>query len=174
MKKYFLLLLVLSINSIAFSQNEKRHSIGVNCITAPFENKYIFGEYEFFFSDHASLSARLGYFEYQDSGDDYDETGSGLGWGATFRWYFGSKPMAGFLVGAGIEFFSYEWETTDGGFGSAFEASPNGQIGYRFNFGEMIYLTPMVVAGPTISIATDLESEAGVFVMPVVIVGIRL
>lgn len=174
MKKYYLICLFFLSGIIAYSQSEKRHSIGVNFITAPFESKYIFGEYEFFFSDHASLSARLGYFEYQDTGDDYDETGSGLGWGATFRWYFGSKPMAGFLVGAGIEFFSYEWETTDGGFGSAFDASPNGQVGYRFNFGEMVYLTPMVVGGPTLSLATDGEAEASLFVMPVVIIGIRL
>jgi hypothetical protein len=81
--------------------------------------------------------------------------------------------MQGFLVGAGFEFFKYEWETDDGGFGDAFEVAPHGQVGYRFNFGDVVYLTPSVVVGPTISIATDPDNEDSVFVMPVALIGVR-
>ena len=173
MKKILTLLLLCLPMAVCLAQSEKRNSVGVSFITLPFSSKYIFGEYEFFLSDHAALAARVGYFEYIDDSEDYEETGSGLGWGATFRWYFGNKPMQGFLVGAGFEFFKYEWESDDGGYGSAFEVAPHGQVGYRFNFGNVVYLTPSVVVGPTISIATDLDSDASLFAMPVLVIGVR-
>jgi hypothetical protein len=72
-----------------------------------------------------------------------------------------------------LSFSSTSGRLTTAGFANAFEVAPHGQVGYRFNFGDVVYLTPSVVVGPTISIATDPDNEVSVFVMPVALIGVR-
>lgn len=169
------ILIILFSHFAANAQEGPHNAISFNGVYAGV-GYYGYVEYERFLSDNSSVAARIGFVGYSYADSEYEEDGSGPGFGAAYRWYFGKKPMGGFFVGAGLEFVSTSWEYWDYydgyGSGTSFSVAPTGQIGGRFNIGSSFFIAPSLITGYFVAVSGS-ESELGLFGGPDLTLGFR-
>ncbi len=91
-------------------------------------------------------------YKFDDNIDEEDGKGTGVGLGVRF---FPQGGLKGFYVGGGIGHYRSTWDWKDDK-GTSFRTEGNGktssiqwggEVGYRFNLGERISLTPMFNVG---------------------------
>lgn len=135
------------------SADGPRLLVGINLITLPFKNKYIFIEGEIALATKVSLTARISYATLHQNLTNRINESKGAGLGVSGRYYFtGDDELKGFFTGLGFEVMTGTWEdfyrsSTD--YGSYTALAPHVDIGYKFLLGKQqrFYLDPMVAIG---------------------------
>ena len=87
-------------------------------------------------------------YKFDDGTDEEDGKGTGVGLGVRF---FPQGGLKGFYVGGGIGHYRSKWDYKDGkgtsnptaGDGKTSSIQWGGEVGYRFNLGESVSLTPV-------------------------------
>ena len=174
---------------LAFSQSEKKNSMGVSIMGLPeivgANAIIVSGEFERFLNEKNSIAARVEYigYAYNDKGSDYREKGDGSGGGIGFSYkhFFSSKPYEGFYLGPALELVVLNGTYTYTGYSSyeygkstSIAICPNFIAGYRFNFGNSFSVTPSVMLGYRAGIAIDTTGEFSGESGPLAAIGVKL
>ena len=111
-------------------------------------------EYERLITQKLSVFVRGSSLKYKYDDDEYEEEGDGRGFGAGVR-FFPQNGLKGFYVGGAVSSFKSTWDWIDDK-GTSFTSRGDGEstsiqwgaeVGYRFNLGTHVSLTPALHVG---------------------------
>lgn len=196
MKTYLPFIACLLLSSIILGQTADfpQNALGVNPILLPFDldQKAASVEYERWVGGKTAIGVR-GIYYHEDSFEGfskYDETSFAIGF--IHKTYLMSKGtgMRGFYVGSALDLLSFDWTERTERYkwsiasssyeyvtydyeGSGLSLYLSGQLGYKFLFGEMLYLEPAFSGGVSLWSQDDEEEGLTVLFMPALTVGAR-
>jgi hypothetical protein len=111
-------------------------------------------EYERLITQKLSVFVRGSSLKYKYDDDEYEEEGDGRGFGGGVR-FFPKGGLRGFYVGGAVSSFKSTWDWIDDK-GTSFTSRGDGEstsiqwgaeVGYRFNLGRHVSLTPALNVG---------------------------
>jgi hypothetical protein len=111
-------------------------------------------EYERLITQKLSVFVRGSSLKYKYDDDEYEEEGDGRGFGGGVR-FFPQGGLRGFYVGGAVSSFKSTWDWIDDkgtssisrGDGESTSIQWGAEVGYRFNLGRHVSLTPAFNAG---------------------------